>query len=104
MPAATMKSVPSSTRNRLRTDHSMMRPSISVRPAAAGSRLCAHDQIVAAARVDEFEVDLLARLQGADQGRILDAEIHRHRRPLEARDRAMGERLCGETTTPRLYT
>src|SRR5512144_1420103 len=81
-PAAMMKNVPRSTRNRLRTDHSMTRWSISVRSVAAGSGLRTHDQIRSTARVDEIKVDLLTGLESPEQGRILDAEIHRHRRPL----------------------
>src|ERR1035441_6901198 len=115
MPAATMKAVASSTRKLLRADQEMMRPSMSVplvvasrRPGCGGGprcssglrycawlhcgRLHADDGPLSGRLLHKFESDVLSRSEGSQQRRILDFEIHGHRRPLEAGDRAMGER------------
>src|SRR5574340_1399201 len=111
MPAATRKNVPRSIRNTLRTDHSMMRFSMSV-PLVAGikaagggtgaHRLYADDDVLAGRLLDYVEGDLLTRFQRPEQCRLPDPELHGHRRPLEAGDRAVGERYGGTGRIHRL--
>src|SRR3972149_3061248 len=99
-PAATTNSAPRSTIKTLRADHSIMRPSMSV-PLARGAgwlcpgRLNANNGVLAARLASQVEHDSLARFERTQQRCILDLEIHGHRRPLQAGDRAVRECYAG---------
>src|SRR5216684_2551006 len=100
MPAPTTKIVPSSTRNTLRRDHSMMRFSMSVPflPWGACRRALhrlyrsgrdAGNEELARALLCDIDLDALAGLDALEQRLVLDLEAHGHRGPVEAGDRAM---------------
>src|SRR6476469_9923867 len=99
MPRPITNAVPSNTRNTLRADHSIIRPSMSMPTVIAGSwantqRLDASDDIFASRLLDDLEVDLLAGFQWPQQCRISGAKIHDHRGPVEAGDRVMRNCYC----------
>src|SRR3990172_2036888 len=105
-PAATTNSVPRSTIKTLRADHSIMRPSMSMPLARGGGRfrfsgrlrpgrLNSNNGVLAARLASQVEHDTLARFERTQQRCILDLEIHGHRRPLQAGDRAVRERYAG---------
>src|SRR5512133_1362348 len=99
-PAAITNSVDRSTRKTLRTDHSMMRPSMSVALMRVGGglrpgRLDADDGVLATGLAGEVEHDALARFERAQQRSVLDLEVHGHGRPFQAGDRSVREGHAG---------
>src|SRR3990167_6729653 len=99
MPQATMQTVASSNRKMCRTDHSMIRISMSVplmrvavggfarASRCAGERRAANERTHSGTFLGELEADPGAGLEAAQQARILHLELHGHGRPFEARDR-----------------
>src|SRR5512147_2685188 len=87
MPASVMNRVASSTRKRLRADHSMMLVSMSVLPVM----MCLQfgDHIFTRAAFDQFEGDGATGLDAGGQRGIGQREIHGHGGPVQRRDRIM---------------
>src|SRR5512146_111861 len=86
MPASVMNSVASSTRKRLRADHSIILAIMSVALVLVlRLHLCDHE--FARLALDDLEADRAARLDTFNQRRIGQREVHGHAWPPQRFDR-----------------